>query len=668
MRLQRAAFDTGEHLLICEDITDRERVQNALIESEERYRLLTDNSLTGIYIHQDGKFVFVNERLCQILGYPASEIIGQYFWEFVHEDDRRMVRERGMARSRARSTPTSHYEFRVLCRDGTTRWVDVLATTITYQGRPANMGNLADITERKQAEERLIATQGLLTAAVEQSPAGILVADAPDVRIRLANSAALGIRGETTDPLLQIPLDLHPGNWQTFRLDGAPYEPEKLPLSRAILEGKTVNNVEVIIRRRDGEDRHVLANAAPVRNRSGKIVAGVVVFLDITDRLRLEEQLRQAAKMEALGQLAGGVAHDFNNVLTAIIGYADLLAGQVSEDSARERVAQIGRAAETAAALTRQLLAFGRKQMLDIRVLNLNHCIQAVLPILQRLIGENIRIQTDLDFSIPHIRADPRQMEQIIMNLAVNARDAMPNGGQLAIETSEEHIRASQIPEQQDIEPGHHVVLKVADSGQGMDPYTKFRIFDPFFTTKGKGLGTGLGLSTVYGIVKQHRGHISVLSEPDHGTVFRLYFPRAEGPAEEPSTGQSPVEPTTTGETVLVIEDEEIVRDLTCDALNMLGYTPLTAADGEEAWRVCSTHPGPIDLVLTDVVLPETDGRSLFSRLCTVRPAMKVLYMSGYAESEIVGRGLIGGGVNFLQKPFSLRTLSQKLKDCLRST
>ncbi len=536
---------------VVEDITERKHTEDSLRESEERYRLLTQHSLSGIYIHQNGILVYVNDRLAKILGYAPHEMRTQRFWDFVHPDDRDALKGSGVQVTLG-TDAISQYEFRGLCKDGQTKWLQVLSTEIMYRGQPASMGNVADISERKQAQADLDKAQALLMAAIEQTPAGILIADAPDVRVRLANPAALGIIGKSSKPLNHIPFDLDPRHWQTLHPDGRPFERDELPLNRAILHGETSNNVEAIIRQPQGEDRWVLANAAPVRNAAGEIVAGVVVFpditerkraerelsesqekfrrlyeeskrreelyrslldsspdavviydlqgraqyvndaftrvfgwtaeevrhkripfvpdsewentmtavrsvvedgapcvgfetkratkdgflrdisasasryrdhegnpagmlvvlSDITERKRLEEQLRQAAKMEAIGRLAGGVAHDFNNILTAMMGYSNLLLQEIPEEHVHhERVLQISRAAERATGLTRQLLAFGRKQVLDVRVLDLNAVVTDFGKILKRLIGEDIELVTVMDPSLGRVHADPSQIE-----------------------------------------------------------------------------------------------------------------------------------------------------------------------------------------------------------------------------------------------------------------
>ena len=402
-------------------------------------------------------------------------------------------------------------------------------------------------------------------------------------------------------------------------------------------------------------------------SESGSDIPGILgVSVDITERKQLEERLQQAAKMEAIGQLSGGIAHDFNNLLTAMIGYANILSQQLPQEGPyQSKLAQINRAAERAAGLTQQLLAFGRKQMLNKILLDLNSVITDFETMLRRLIGENIEIITVLDPCIEKVQADPGQVEQILMNLAVNARDAMPDGGKLTIETSVAHLDRRYVLTHPGVTPGRYVLITVSDNGRGMDSETLGRIFDPFFTTKEKGVGTGLGLSTVYGIIKQHEGHISAYSEPEHGTTFKVYFPLTKE-SSDLDVQDSELHARSQGtETVLVVEDEDIVLNLACEALQMLGYTPLAASDRDQAISVCTSYNDPIHLMLTDVVLPRTDGRSLYQELSPTRPEMKVLYMSGHTEQFIIRHGVLDKEVHFLQKPFSMESLGAKVRAVL---
>jgi len=397
---------------------------------------------------------------------------------------------------------------------------------------------------------------------------------------------------------------------------------------------------------------------------------GVIEYKrDVTDRMALEEQLRQAVKMEAVGRLAGGMAHDFNNLLTAIMGYAALLANRIEgHDPRLQKVRQIQNVTERAAELTRQLLAFSRRQVLDMTIISLNALLQDLEGMLKRLIGEHIEVRTVLDPSLGNVRADPAQISQLVLNLTVNARDAMPTGGSLTVETSNITLDDAYARTVSDVRPGDYVLLSVSDNGEGMDPETVSRCFEPFFTTKQKSSGTGLGLSTVYGVVKQHDGHITVYSEEGKGTTFRIYLPRAAGELVKETTPTTPSQEKGSGETILLVEDEDSVRNVALEALQAQGYNVLEAASAEEAITIAGNYREPINLLLTDVILPKMDGKSLFGALVGTRPEMKVLYMSGYTDDFIVHRGVLDPDINFLSKPFTLDGLCRKIRFCLAKT
>ena len=395
---------------------------------------------------------------------------------------------------------------------------------------------------------------------------------------------------------------------------------------------------------------------------------------DISERKRAEEalrasqlQLQQSQKLEAIGQLAGGVAHDFNNMLTAIIGYTDLSLRRVGlESPIRRNLEETRKAADRAASLVRQLLAFSRKQILEPKVLDLNDVVKDMQKMLTRLIGENIKLATRLETDLGSVKADPCQVEQIIVNLVVNARDAMPRGGRVTVETANVTLDAQTASKHVAVIPGEYVMLTVSDTGSGMDQETQARIFEPFFTTKEVGKGTGLGLSTVYGIVKQSGGNIWVYSEPGFGTVFKVYLPRIDDTAAITIAGQSQETYGPRGtETILLVEDEDVVRGLTRNILMQAGYNVLDARSGDEAIRLCATHAGPIDLLLTDVVMPEVSGKEVADRLLELRPTTRVLFMSGYTDEAIVQHGVLDANVKFLQKPFTWIGLTRKIREVL---
>jgi nitrogen-specific signal transduction histidine kinase/CheY-like chemotaxis protein len=392
----------------------------------------------------------------------------------------------------------------------------------------------------------------------------------------------------------------------------------------------------------------------------------VLAFNDITERKRLEQQFLQAQKMEAIGRLAGGVAHDFNNLLTVITGYGEvLLHGIPADDPARELVGEILTAAEKAAALTRQLLAFGRKQMFSVTVLNLNGLLTRVEPMLRRLIRENIELLLPLGPQLRPVKADSNQIEQVILNLTLNARDAMPTGGRLTIATANVELDEAFAVTHAEVKPGPYTMVSVSDTGAGMDASTKARLFEPFFTTKEVGRGTGLGLATAYGIIKQSGGYIDVESEPDQGARFTIYLPSvgeapvaSEGP---PADRQAPAG----GEVVLVVEDQAEIRSVVRQILERSGYTVLEAGQGIEALAVSDRHAGPIHLLVTDMIMPHMSGRELADQLARLRPALRILFLSGYTDDAVLRDGVLESGSAFLQKPFTPQALLQRVRELL---
>jgi nitrogen-specific signal transduction histidine kinase len=393
---------------------------------------------------------------------------------------------------------------------------------------------------------------------------------------------------------------------------------------------------------------------------------------DITERKRaeeematLQEQLRQSQKMEAIGRLAGGIAHDFNNLLTVIKGYSQLSLPELKEgDPLKGNIEEIKRAADRAANLTRQLLAFSRRQVMEMKVIDLNTILQDLHKMLLRVIGEDIELATVLAEDLGRAKTDPSQIEQVIINLAVNARDAMPNGGKLTIETANIELDEIYARNHIAVTPGRYVMFAVSDTGVGMTPEVRERVFEPFFTTKEKGKGTGLGLSTVYGIVKQSEGNIWVYSEPGKGTTFKIYLPRADEPLEELKKVEIKEIPHGS-ETILVVEDEEEVRKLTVAVLKKYGYTVLEAPQGLDAFLICEEHKGLIHLLVTDVVMPKMSGRELADRVATIRPEIKVLYMSGYTDNTISHHGILEEGIDYIQKPFTVEGMARKIREVL---
>ena len=514
---------------------------------------------------------------------------------------------------------------------------------------------------RREVEEALQNERQFLRALLESLEVGIVACDRNGI-LTLFNRATREFHGLPEEPL---PPERWAEHLRLFRADGkTPLEKEAIPLFRA-LQGEQVRNAELTIVPADGLSRTVVASGQPILDGHGRNLGAVIAMHDITERKQLEEQLRQSQKMEAVGRLAGGIAHDFNNLLNVITGYGELISERLPQgDPMGPKVDQIKKAAQRAASLTRQLLAFSRKQVIEPRVLDLNALLADLDKMLRRMIGEDIEMSTVEGQPLGRIKADPGQIEQIVMNLVVNARDAMPQGGKLTLGTANVDLDHAFARRNAGARAGAYVLLSVVDTGTGMDPETQSHIFEPFFTTKEMGKGTGLGLATVYGIVKQNNGYIEVESAPGRGACFRVYLPRVQDRAEALRARESTAPPQGS-ETILVVEDEDLVRQVVREALRSFGYTVLETGDAEEGARICKSHAGSIHLLMTDVIMPKMNGRALAKRLILQRPDLKVLYMSGYTDSAIVQHGVLEPGVSFLQKPFALTTLARKVRDVL---
>jgi PAS domain S-box-containing protein len=511
-----------------------------------------------------------------------------------------------------------------------------------------------ELAERKRTEGQL----QKLSHAVEQSPNSVIITN-KDGNIEYVNRKFTEITGYTSEEVL--------GNNPRVLKSGETPPGEYETLWKTIIAGEEWRG-EFHNKKKNGELFWEHASISPVRNGDGTITHFVAIKEDISSRKNLEAQLRQAQKMEAIGRLAGGIAHDFNNLLTAINGYSDLVLNRLGKtDPLRKDLGEIRKAGERAAALTRQLLAFSRKQMMQPRLLDLNQVVGDMDKMLRRLIGEDIELALQLDPHLGYVKADPGQIEQVIMNLVINARDAMPHGGKLVIETRNVEFKAAHAKTQEEMNTGSYVKVAVTDTGSGMDPETQSHIFEPFFTTKEKGKGTGLGLSTAYGIIKQSGGHILVSSSPGHGSSFQVYLSSVEAEPEAASVKGTAAKQPSGMETILVVEDEEMIRSLILEILELGGYTTLEAANGDEALLICERQDKPIHLLLTDVVMPHLGGKELAGRLMALRPALKVLFMSGYTDEAVQQHGLLQPNTAFLQKPFSPDTLAKKIREVLDS-
>jgi PAS domain S-box-containing protein len=478
----------------------------------------------------------------------------------------------------------------------------------------------------------------------------------PDGAIVACNPAFARLLGAgSPDRLTGTPLSQYFDNRQTF-----------LDLVELVRRDR-LDQHHLEMRAKDGRPVYLVGNLSGRFDASGALTEITGALHDVTAHKKLEQQLRQSLKMESIGRLAGGIAHDFNNLLTVMINQSDKLLETLDDEDGRRRAAEIIRkSADRAASLTRQLLAFSRMQILSPRLIALNQVVTGMHALLRRLIGEDIRLTMVLDEDLAAVKADRNQIEQVIMNLVVNARDALPGGGEISIRTANVMLDEDAAAALRPMQPGPYVVVAVTDNGHGMDAETRAHIFEPFFTTKEMGKGTGLGLSTVYGIVKQSEGYVWVESEPGAGATFRIYLPRAEGTVEADS-GPAAVPGARTGVgTILLVEDEEDVRHLLREILEGRGYTVLEVEDGAAALAASANHPGTIDLLVTDVVMPQMSGRELALKLAVDRPDTKVLYLSGYTDDTVVARGVLGTNSAFLQKPFTSRALADKVEDVLR--
>ncbi len=643
------------------DFTERKRAEEALRASEQRYRLLFERNLAGVYrTTLDGRILDCNEAFARMCGFASrEEVLAHKAWEvFFSVADR----EAAFARLKTHKALTN-FEVCLRRKDNRPIWVLENASLLEGEnGTPALIeGTLFDITDRKQAEELLERFKRQNELILNSAGEGIHGLDLKG-KTTFINPAAARMIGRGENELVSR---THHTLLHHSKADGTPYPPDECPIFATLRDGAIHHIDNEVFWRKDGTSFPVEYISTPIRDDLGRVVGAVVTFRDITERKHLEEQLRQAQKMEAVGSLAGGVAHDFNNLLTGILGFADLLLDQLGDaDPLREDVNEIKKAAERAASLARQLLAFSRQQVLAPQLLDLNTVVTDLDKMLRRLIGEHINLVMVRKPALGQVKGDPGQIHQVILNLAVNARDAMPQGGKLTLETGNVDLDEEYARRHVTVRPGSYVRLTVSDTGIGMDEQTRSRIFDPFFTTKEKGKGTGLGLATVYGIVKQSGGHITVHSEPGRGTAFRIYLPRVEEKPEAVDPGQAGPSAPKGSETLLLVEDEETVWLALRKVLRSKGYTVLEARHGGEALSICERYAGPIHLLVTDVVMPQMSGPELAHRLTPLRPEMKVLYMSGYMDEAIVHDGTLDSEA-FLQKPFAPEVLAHKVREVL---
>jgi len=639
-----------------EAVVRREKnlAEAALSATEARFESLVEQSLVGIFMLQDDLFSYVNPKFGEIFGYRQEELTeARSLIDLVaREDQLRVITQ--FLRPLKEDSPSRHFYFQGRRSDSSAIDLEVSGTRTQLNGKPAIIGTLLDITERKRSEEEL----SKLWRAVEQSPVSIVITDLLG-KIEYVNPKFAEVTGYTEGELVgQNPSILKSGT-----MDREAYQ----NLWQTICSGREWHG-ELQNKKKNGELFWESGSISAVKNSEGRITHFVGVKEDVTERKLERDQLRQVQKMEAIGQLAGGIAHDFNNLLTIINGYSTLLIrGLEGGSSMRREAEQILRAGERAAELTRQLLSFSRRQILEPKVLNINVQVKSVEKMLGRLIGEHIGLVTRLADDIGFIKIDPGQVEQIIMNLVVNARDASETGGEIAVETANRELHEDFSLQHPGSVAGSYVMISVRDRGFGMTEEVKRRLFEPFFTTKEMGRGTGLGLATVYGIVKQSGGYIEVISQPDQGTSFNIYLPRVYLPADALKR-QAAEEPLECSQTILVVEDEPGVLNLVVHTLRKHGFRVLETTDPKHGVTLFEEHMAEIDMLLTDVVMPFMSGPTLAGLLTRKKPRLKVLFMSGHADNKVSFEKILEQGVQFLPKPFASDALINKVRETLAGT
>jgi PAS domain S-box-containing protein len=692
---------------IARDVTERKLAAESRRQSDERYRVLFENNPLPLWVYdvETLAFLAVNEAAILHYGYSEEEFLAKTIEDIrPPEDLEALEQDLAVHRTGLRNAGVWRHQK----KDGSIIFVEVTSHVLNFAGRPAKLILANDVTQRQRLEEIQAARTAQLALRADVNAAlaepgwssqqtlerctealvqhlGVALARVWVLnrdRDLLELSASSGIFTDISGPGANLQAEAEEA--ELIAETRQPYVTHELQNDRTPAGGRWA------------EPLGLVAGAGYPLMVGERLVGVIAVYSrlafadDITEvlasvadtishnieRRRVEEtletteaQLRQAQKMEAIGQLAGGISHDFNNLLTVIAGYCALALKEVPvEDPLSTHLGEIKKAGDRAAGLTRQLLAFSRKQIMQPEVLSLNRVVTEIETMLQRLIGESVELSTSQDARLGTVKADPGQIEQVIMNLVINARDAMPRGGKLTIETANVELDEEYARHHVSVAPGSYVMLAVSDTGTGMDPATQARVFEPFFTTKAPGKGTGLGLSTVFGIVKQSGGNIWIYSEIGRGTSFKIYLPRVDEAAQAYRRIPERAESLQGTETVLVLEDDNNLRRLSRTILNLFGYQVLEASSGAEAMALCESHAGPIHLLATDVVMPGMSGGEAAERLAQLRPEMKVLFMSGYTDDIIVHQGVLDPGANFIQKPFGPDDLARKVREVLEGS
>ena len=633
------------------------RIRRQLVDREELFHLISENAADMIaVVDMDGKRIFNSVSYQKVLGYSQEELQASSGFEQIHPEDRERVKN---AAAEARRTGVGKtLEYRLRHKNGA--WLVLESTSSVIQdadGKPEKLIIVnRDVTERKRAEETLRRLETGFRSVVEDAPYGIYRANTAG-RFLQVNPALQKMLGyDSTEELLgkDLPSEIF-GHSEEYQR-----------LTELLTRTEEIKDLEMEWKRKDATPITVRCSGRRVNDENGALAYFEAFAEDVTEKRILERQLRMAQKMEAIGRLSGGIAHDFNNLLGVIIGYSRVLKRELGANNPQaEHALEIEKAGQRAASLTKQLLAFSRQQVLSPAVLNLNTLAADMEKMLPQLLGEDIEVSLLLDPELGNVKADQSQIEQVIMNLAVNARDAMPMGGKLKIETSNVELDQTYVRSHPGSKLGSFVLLAVTDSGTGMDPATLTHIFEPFFTTKELGKGTGLGLATVYGIVKQSNGYIGLESIVGKGTSFQIYLPRHAGqPVIDDLKIDSPENLRGT-ETILLVEDSEPLRKLAKTFLESRGFRVLSAESGEDALQIAARFGGAFDLLLTDVVMPGINGRILAENLLLRQPGMKILYMSGYTDSFIAGHGVLDPGIHLLHKPFIEEVLIRKVREVI---
>ncbi|TET94512.1 MAG: PAS domain S-box protein [Desulfobacteraceae bacterium] len=632
------------------DITERKQAEDALEQSEERYRDLVENSFDGIFIQKGPKIIFTNQRLNKMLGYEIGELLGLDHWLVYHPDYQELTRKRALARMQGEKIPPQ-YEVKLQRKDGSWFYGEINARVISFEEGPGIQVWVRDISEHKQAEEELRDSEKRLKTILDSIQAGIVLINVETHTIVDANPAAIKMIGAPKEEIID----------HVCHKFICSAEKGKCPITDL---GQEIDNSERILFTATGEEVPILKTVTPILlNGQAHLLES---FFDITEKKKLEAQLQQAQKMEAIGTLAGGIAHDFNNMLQAISGYTQiLLMGKKASDPDYEKLEAIEKSAQRASDLTKRLLIFSRKVESKLRPVGLNQEIEQVSKMLERTIPKMINIELHLAENLKIINADPAQIEQIMMNLGVNARDAMPDGGRLIFETENVILDEQYCKIHLGARPGKYVKLSISDTGHGMDREILSHIFEPFYTTKETGKGTGLGLAMVYGIVKNHDGYIMCYSEPGEGTTFKIYFPIIEKEIKTMESKEEKVPIKGGSETILLVDDEEAIRELGEDIFTRFGYTVLMASDGESALEIYSEKKEEINLVILDIIMPGIGGRRCLEKLLKMNPRVKVIIASGYSINGPTKEVLEAGAKGFISKPYDMRGMLKTVRKIL---